>query len=54
MSWNFDSPLPVNCMRTIGALLCGSMSAWVPESLRSLPVICGIGFVASVGWYFIR
>ena len=42
MSWKIFLPLPVNCISTTGWFDCGSMSARVPESLRSLPVISGM------------
>ena len=44
MLWKTFLPLPVNCIVTIGAPDVESMSARVPESFNSLPVISGMGF----------
>ena len=43
ISWKTFLPFPVNCISTTGAFVCGSMSARVPDSFSSLPVISGIG-----------
>src|SRR5207245_1522045 len=44
--WKTFPPWFVNCISTTGPCV-GSMSARVPESFRSLPVISGIGLGAS-------
>src|SRR6476646_5490928 len=45
--WKIFLPLFVNCISTTGWFVCVSMSARVPDSFSSRPVISGIGLLAA-------